>query len=668
MPGGSRNGSKPPANIGRDGSQHPTQSFKQPRVLFLVICGATDAKTDDFIFSDFMGFCTMLMEKGIFGDFVSCFPVRLSLKYMKNEYNIESFKFGKVILPGTTSESWLYQYTRQQFEQEPLWFTEIAKEDLKEYVKSWVKRKVDSTEPGDTVNIVFEGHSSRYPSIRLGRREMQVPDFVDLIAKFKPGVQVNFINGACLSAQFVDAISASGQSNRFVSASATGMNRAYSSSRTVSGRARSSRWSQASVQSLARTDFGLGPTQASNQVTIANHQDYIAAEILRRPSVPAGVETRDPGTFAVTSPASQSDLIGKVVFNDMVGVEYDPAATRRRQRRQWPATNAMFFHDLGNQAERNATPSAKDLADSLIDGEISKCGGLDDLLPADKGIMDAIASSQVRKRPRDQVGLLHALYWRARQQLAALDLFSELVALGLLNPKALEAQVDHHGSTAAVSLVDQQLSCFELPRYEDNADCDDRPYKLWGPVSFDAPLRWLAVMIVRGCVCDMSKILEVVRDSRCLGSLDEEAYDKFLKRNKSAYPISNPEELRPSGAIPGFLPFGLWLPSNLPERDWTPEAVERVRCACVSKFNEIEYIYKMYFDFPESAIRLAKGREHFFAMYPHRMSGRPHQTYDPSTTALSQEFYYSVGLDRGARRDWGNEGRLHFIDFCELDC
>ncbi len=288
---------------------------------------------------------------------------------------------------------------------------------------------------------------------------------------------------------------------------------------------------------------------------------------------------------------------------------------RRRQRHEWPMPQAACFQDLHNRAERAATPDANALADTLLNNEIARCGGMDDMKSCDRAISNHLASCHVIKRVRNRVGLLQALYWRAHQQLTVWDLFLELVALGLVNPEALKFPIDLESRSEACQSLEWHLGCFELPYYENQIDCDDEPYELWGSRAFNAPLRWLATMIVRGCTGDAGKIMEVVAESRCLGPLNMNAYNIYFRgcKNKSFNP--NLDEGKPTGLSNGrrLPPFGFWLLHNIPVESWTEECVGFVRCEYVSQFDKIEYIYKRFFDFPDEVILLAEDQKENFA-------------------------------------------------------
>ncbi|KAI4092708.1 MAG: hypothetical protein LQ339_007842 [Xanthoria mediterranea] len=262
--------------------------------------------------------------------------------------------------------------------------------------------------------------------------------------------------------------------------------------------------------------------------------------------------------------------------------------------------HAACFQDLHNQAERAATPDANALANTLLNNEIAKCGGMDDMKLCDRGISNHLASCHVIKRVRNRVGLLQALYWRAHQQSAVLNLFWELVALGLVNPEALKFPIDLESRSEACQSLEWHLGCFELPYYENQVDCDDEPYELWGSRAFNAPLRWLATMIVRGCTGDAGKIMEVVAESRCLGPLNMKAYDVYLRlcKNKSFTPNLDEGLLE----VPRLPPFGFWLLHDIPVKDWTDECVGVVRCKYISQFDHIENVYKQFFKFPDEII------------------------------------------------------------------
>ncbi|CAO1596955.1 hypothetical protein XANCAGTX0491_000782 [Xanthoria calcicola] len=277
--------------------------------------------------------------------------------------------------------------------------------------------------------------------------------------------------------------------------------------------------------------------------------------------------------------------------------------------------HAACFQDLHRQAERAATPDANALADTLLNNEIARCGGMDDMEFCDLGISNHLASCHVIKRVRNRVGLLQALYWRACQQSTVWDLFLELVALGHVNPDALKFPIDLETCSEAIQSLKWYLACFEFPYYESHFDSDDRPYELWGSTTFDAPLTWLATMIVRGCTGDAAKIMKLVEESRCLGSINIEAYDYWLEacKNKSFTP--NLEEGKPTGLTNGrrLPPFGFWLLHNIPVEHWTDECVGFVRCEYTSQFDSIEYIYKKFFNFSDEVILLAEDQEEDFA-------------------------------------------------------
>lgn len=164
------------------------------------------------------------------------------------------------------------------------------------------------------------------------------------------------------------------------------------------------------------------------------------------------------------------------------------AFIHRRHRLMWPTTDGRCFHGLAIRAEREAAPNAKVLADIFIDNELAICGGLDDLRIGDLSDTEEIASSQIMKRPQNQVALLHALYLRTRQQSTVWDICAVLVAKGLLYPKALEATIDHLRNSAQVRTVHSLLSCFAYPFYENHVDCGEPPYEFWGSIPFNAPI------------------------------------------------------------------------------------------------------------------------------------------------------------------------------------
>lgn len=90
----------------------------------LVVCGASAAR-DGFIFSDFMGYCYSLMQKGIYGTFLSCFPLAEHFAWLATQTNpvVTDIKFGKT---SKSNKNGLVSYSKAQYEKREYWWQQIG--------------------------------------------------------------------------------------------------------------------------------------------------------------------------------------------------------------------------------------------------------------------------------------------------------------------------------------------------------------------------------------------------------------------------------------------------------------------------------------------------------------------------------------------------------------
>ncbi len=140
----------------------PTKA-KHATSFYLVVCGATDPR-DHWTFSDFMGYCFLLKQKGVDGDSLNCLDLdecfgELSLK------NVSTIAFGQ--LKDTAGP--LLRYSRFQHVHREYFFRQIDPKLILGDVAAWVKEKARIAIPGDVVNIIMECHGSRF-GLRIGDR------------------------------------------------------------------------------------------------------------------------------------------------------------------------------------------------------------------------------------------------------------------------------------------------------------------------------------------------------------------------------------------------------------------------------------------------------------------------------------------------------------------
>lgn len=214
-------------------------------------------------------------------------------------------------------------------------------------------------------------------------------------------------------------------------------------------------------------------------------------------------------------------------MNNMIDIVYDPAVTHRRRRLEWPRCNEAVFQTLQQHTDHSLPAPFKDFITRVINDEFSKCGGELEQRTEDHACIDELVSIPRRNnRPQDQGALLHALYYRSRQQSAIWDIYCALVDKKFLDSDGLFVPTDLTASTLAVQRIAWLLSCFDLPNKERGLSGLDPQYELWCS-EFVEPTLWLSTMIIRGCN-DIEALFDAIRASQSLGLLDPGAYEEYL--------------------------------------------------------------------------------------------------------------------------------------------
>lgn len=190
------------------------------------------------MFSDFMGYSMALKEYGVGGEFYSCFPIADHFGHLSGiTPPVSIIKFGSYT---ADKKAALYSYTRMQYTNGERWWTQHEPADLFRAVQEWIADKVDKSQEGDVVNIIFESHGEVTKGLQLGTQFLRPNAYGLMIARFKKGVHVNTISGACYSGKFADVIQMDLQLDRYVSAAAPPDKPAYSCYRNASNRIRNS--------------------------------------------------------------------------------------------------------------------------------------------------------------------------------------------------------------------------------------------------------------------------------------------------------------------------------------------------------------------------------------------------------------------------------------------
>lgn len=306
-----------------------------------------------------------------------------------------------------------------------------------------------------------------------------------------------------------------------------------------------------------------------------------------------------------------------LILNNMIDIGNDPAVTHRRCRLEWPRRNEAIFQTLEQHIDHLLPAPFKEFVTRVINDEFSKCGGELEQRKEDHACMnELVAIPRRNNRPQDQGALLHALYYRGRQQSAIWDIYCALVDKKLLDFDGLLVPMDLTTSTPAVIRVAWLLSCFDLPNKERGTSGLDPPYELWCS-GFVEPTLWLATMMVRGCN-DIEALFDTVQASQFLGLLDRGAYQVYLNQcNITSFEV-NPREREGSFGKRG--PFGFWLPHGLQGAN-IEEALNKIYPEYVMRFNRIEEAFKGYFNFGDDEILLERDQERYYEKFPERLPG-----------------------------------------------
>lgn len=133
-----------------------------------------------------------------------------------------------------------------------LWYQEYNQDELIGKVVSWIHEKAATTNPGDTVNILFHAHGRSDGAVMLGSHALTTTEFTGSLRLFRAGVQVNAVGSHCYSGAFVESIRTDSQSDRYIVAACGPQEKHWSVARSASNGVRNCRFSQPLVQSLAR--------------------------------------------------------------------------------------------------------------------------------------------------------------------------------------------------------------------------------------------------------------------------------------------------------------------------------------------------------------------------------------------------------------------------------
>ncbi|KAL8725201.1 MAG: hypothetical protein Q9181_006509 [Wetmoreana brouardii] len=232
---------------------------------------------------------------------------------------------------------------------------------------------------------------------------------------------------------------------------------------------------------------------------------------------------------------------------------------------------------------------------------------------------ELVAVPLLKRRAQNKPALLHALYFRGRQQSAVWDTYCALVQKEFVDSRGLLTPIDFTRIPEAVGQLARLLSCFDyVNRYRMPLDKQDRPYELYSYPRFPEPVDWLATMIVRGC-SDVAALLETIQKSMFLGPLNQEAYLAYMAQDTDKSFTVDPL-VRQGKHLKSTGPFGFWLPQGI-QGGSLEAAYDSVYTHHIMRFNVVEKAFKRYFNITDEEIVLEDEEELYYERFRKPLAG-----------------------------------------------
>jgi hypothetical protein len=534
----------------------------------LVVCGATEYKTDFWLFGDFLGFVDALKKADppVHGDFINCFPLGAYF----DSSGKQDIKFGRrkeADGAGWDSGDEIAIYTKWQYDHRETWWTQVNQSSwpsAKPNILNWIDNRVRSARQGDIVTIILIGHGDEN-GIRIGDIPLSASELATACVNFAPDVQVNVIIKACSSGAFAKAFRISGQRNRYVHTSSKDKDeRSYSDRRSITGRVRNSLFGSSFVETL-------GLMRDEEELWTLKKQKLKLEEDLSGPLIPMSKRSH-PKVFS-DSPLKKMML--DIMYQDYIDLSFDRAPVRAR-RVLTPPNEALRIE----RQQRSHPPlplSSYAAAEVVLRREME---AIDTDWPdaADMGILDELLSLGRFPEPRKHRAveeLVRALSYRFRFQEEIFVIAESLMHLGLLSHQALYQPMDLSRLTPSISTVVSGLKCFD---YVAEAMSFNRG-ELSG--SFDAPVIWLATVIVRSCT-DWTRILDRLVTIQRLGNLDQVRIANFTSTGPR-FTINAREGEAEKVEAPQY---GIWLPHGVLMKDFAGPFLARY-CAVKETYEDM---------------------------------------------------------------------------------
>lgn len=214
---------EPPQEEEEEEVKEPTKSS----IHTVVICGATNPGRGP-IFGDFMTVCHALMGRGVYGDFISCFPIEDHFNWLQREKS-EDCSDGTAVVSATDVYGGCLTYTKEDNDTCMKWWHQIGPFEVSQFllfpkivyagclencadlacqiekkIRQWIGVKAKRAISGDVINIVVCGHGDpQRLGFYAGYHRIFPSEMNRILGRFKKGVTVNFISGSAHSVEEV---------------------------------------------------------------------------------------------------------------------------------------------------------------------------------------------------------------------------------------------------------------------------------------------------------------------------------------------------------------------------------------------------------------------------------------------------------------------------------
>ena len=253
---------------------------------------------------------------------------------------------------------------------------------------------------------------------------------------------------------------------------------------------------------------------------------------------------------------------------------------------------------LWYETPASPAPAAVSFAVSVVRREASKYGpGTFGTLS--EGAFERKGCAISERNHRHLADILRGLMWRGRHQANVFQVFIQLCLHGLCSLSSLGPRIGLEGNAGPlVTWVQRALLTFKglWPLFDQGSHHVpfDSPRDVdWR--SFEAPQRWLAVVIARSAT-NLHDVFGLIARNGYLGDVDQRALDALPDApSKDTYPDRNAArtEFRPTAY------FGMFLPHGVPLEEDPAQTFQDLHERFYTHLNSFQTAYERFFNVPE---------------------------------------------------------------------